>query len=389
MLHLIRNAECFSPDHLGKVDVLVGGTKILRIASNISITGNVAVRQVDASGKWLIPGLVDSLVHITGGGGEGGFTSRTPEVQLSALFKAGITTLVGALGTDSVTRTLSNLIAKARELSLGGVQSFCYTGSYHIPVKTLTGSVEGDIIYLPEFIGVGELAISDHRSSQPSLNTLASVAAEARVAGMISGKAGIVSIHVGDGKQGLSPLIDLCDKTDLPLTQFYPTHINRNPRLFDQGIEYAKQGGLVDLTTSTTAEILASGEIACHVGLAKMLNAGVPIERITFSSDGNASLPLFDKHGHLSGMQVGQVSSLWQEIRSAIIESKIEPSVALRVATQNPADILGLPTKGRIQERFDADLLLVDGKTLAIESVMTQGEWRIFEDNLLQTGPFE
>ena len=51
-------------------------------------------------------------------------------------------------------------------------------------------------------IGIGELALSDHRSSQPTRDELLRIASDAHVAGMISGKAGIVHLHLGDGERG-------------------------------------------------------------------------------------------------------------------------------------------------------------------------------------------
>ncbi|MDX1453023.1 MAG: beta-aspartyl-peptidase, partial [Oleiphilaceae bacterium] len=257
MLTLLRTVECYAPEPQGIIDILIGGGRIIATAPKLDLNlSGVELEIVDGGDSLVIPGLVDTLVHIVGGGGEGGFASRTPELPLSAAIRSGITTMIGALGTDSVTRTLSNLLAKARELQQGGIRCFCHTGSYHLPAKTLTGSVESDIVFIPEFIGVGEVAISDHRSSQPSTQQLASLAAEARVAGMIAGKSGIVSVHVGDGGQCLEPLWEVARQTDLPLTQFYPTHINRNPELFSAGITFAKAGGVIDLTTSTTPELL-------------------------------------------------------------------------------------------------------------------------------------
>ena len=390
MLTLIRGAQCFSPEPLGDQDVLIGGNRILRIAPHIEATATgVVVDEVDARDHWLVPGLVDSLVHITGGGGEGGFASRTPELQLSSAVQAGITTMVGALGTDSLTRNLANLLAKARELQAGGIYCVCHTGSYHLPVKTLTGSVEHDIVFIPEFIGVGEVAISDHRSSQPSEQALASLAAEARVAGMIAGKAGIVSVHVGDGAQCLEPLWQVSRNTDLPLHQFDPTHINRNPDLFSAGIAFAKAGGVIDLTTSTTPELIADGEVTCGEGLRRCLQAKVPASRITFSSDGNASLPRFNEAGELIGLQVGDPGSLWKAVTSAIQEYEVPVPVALAAATSNPAQVLKLEGRGRLREGGPADLLLIHTESLQIDSVMSAGAWRQRNGELLARGCFE
>ena len=85
----------------------------------------------------------------------GGFGFRTPELAAREALSAGVTTLVAALGTDSLTRSPAQVLGKVREFRAAGVSAFMYTGSYHLPVKTLTGTVESDIMLIPEVLGVG------------------------------------------------------------------------------------------------------------------------------------------------------------------------------------------------------------------------------------------
>ena len=47
---------------------------------------------IDLKDAYVLPGLIDSHVHITGGGGESGPGSRVPPLQLSQLTRAGVTT---------------------------------------------------------------------------------------------------------------------------------------------------------------------------------------------------------------------------------------------------------------------------------------------------------
>ncbi len=375
MLTLIEGAEIHSPVPLGQQDLLVADGRIAWLGKGLTVPPDWPLARVDGCGRYLVPGLVDPLAHITGGGGEGGFAFRTPELAAREALSAGVTTLVAALGTDSLTRTPAQVLGKVREFRAAGVSAYMYTGSYHLPVKTLTGSVESDIMLIPEVLGVGELAISDHRSSAPTHDELARLVSEARVAGLLAGKSGVSFFHVGDGRGALAPLRALRDGTDIPLRQLYPTHCNRNPWLFAEAIDWGRAGGWVDLTTSSFPELLDDGEQLAAEALVALLESDVPADRISFSSDANASLPRFDSEGRLIELRCGQIASLWQEcVRACALGVSFE--VALGVVTANPARALGLAGKGAIAVGQDADLLLIDPNTLAIQRVMSGGQWR-------------
>lgn len=388
MLTLIKNAELYAPKYLGKKEVLICGESILAIENSIEIDSPY-VDIVDASNKLLVPGFVDSLVHITGGGGEGGYTTRTPQVNLTDLTRAGITTLVGALGTDSISRTLTELLVKAKELNEYGLSCFVHSGSYHLPLKTLTGDLQSDLVLIDECIGVGEVAIADHRGSQPTYSQLAKLASDARVGGMLSGKGGIVSIHMGPGDSMFGVLFEVVEKTDIPIAQFYPTHINRNMTLLNAGIEYTKSGGYIDLTTSSNSIAFEQGEIKCSQGLKHYLNSGGNIRQISFSSDGHASLPEFDEKGQLISLEIGSENSLFSEVRDAVLDESISLDIAIQTITSTPADILKLPKKGRIKENGDADLVLIDKEKLTIDSVMSRGRWMVINGSPAVKGTFE
>jgi beta-aspartyl-dipeptidase (metallo-type) len=390
MLKLIKNGHVYAPKDLGEKDILLIDGKIGYIQDNIEVPEQfVPVEIINAAGKIVIPGLIDSHVHITGGGGEGSYKTRTPELVLSDATTSGVTTIVGVLGTDGTTRTMTNLIAKARALNEEGITCYIHTGSYQVPVKTLTGSIENDIILIDLIIGCGEIAIADHRSSQPTREELARLAAESRVGGMLSGKSGIVNVHVGGGKDCLQLIEQVVDTTEVPITQFHPTHINRNKRLLDAGIKFAKKGGFVDFTTSTLPSASDSETIKSSKGLKEMLEAGVPIERITFTSDAQGSLPHFDEHGQFIGLGVAKIKSLYEEIKDAILVEQIPVETAIRVATANPADVLKLHYKGRIKEGIDADILLLNKNDLAIDTVIAKGKVMVENGETVVKGTFE
>ncbi len=375
-IYIIKDACVYSPDSLGKQDIAFTQNKILHIG-NINETAlsdaNLPLEVIDGGSSIVTPGFVDPLVHITGGGGEGGFHTRTPQMQVSDAVKHGVTTLVAALGTDAITRSLEDVIAKAKSLKYYGLSSYIYSGNYHVPIKTITGDLTKDIMMIEEVIGVGEVAIADHRGSQVSCHELSRIASQARVAGMLSNKSGIVFIHVGSGKDKLDKLHEVINSSSIPITQFLPTHINRNQSLLKAGFEWVKKGGYIDFTASANDSFIDPDEIDAAEAVAKALDAGIDVNRISISSDGNASLPVFDKAGELIGLEVGSVSSLQHTLTKMISKFHIPMELALGCITSNPASMLKL-TKGRLSADADADLLVMDESNFQIKHVFASGK---------------
>lgn len=390
MLTLIKGGEVYAPSYMGKKDVLLVGNKIGYIKDEIGIPKNfVDIDIIDAKDKYVVPGFIDSHVHICGGGGEGSFKTRTPEIQLTDITLGGVTTVIGVLGTDGTTRTMSNLIAKARGLEEEGITTYVYTGSYQVPIRTITGSIQDDIILIDKIIGVGEVALSDHRSSQPTVEDIMKIAAEARVGGILSGKGGVVNIHMGDGDRQLDFIEEIVETTEIPVTQFLPTHMGRNTKLFTKSIEYAKKGGFVDFTTSSSNKDKKTIDTKPSRALKILLEEGVSPKNITFSSDGQGSLPKFDKEGNFIGLGVGKVISLYEEVRDAILDEGVSMDKALMTITSNPANILKLHRKGYIKEGMDGDIVLIDKNTLEIDTVVAMGRIMILEGEVIVKGTFE
>lgn len=369
---LIKNIETYSPNYLGEKDILIAGNKFIAIDEDISL--HYETKIIDGKNLIAIPGLIDSHVHIIGGGGEAGFNSRTPELNEMDMIKGGVTTVVGTLGTDGISRTMEDLIAKAKSIKENGFSCWTYTGNYHIPIKTLTDSIEKDIMFIEEIIGVGELAISDHRSSYPTYKELKTIATKSRVAGMLSGKSGKINVHIGRGQDLLNPILELIQRTDIPIKQFIPTHMARNKKLLDSAIEYSELGGLIDITASSTKKILEAGEIKCSKAVKYLIENNVPIENISITSDGQGSLPVFDKEGNNIGLKVGKVNSIYNEIKDMVKKENIELSKALKTVTSNPAINLKLKNKGFIKNNYDADIVLIDKNELSIKYFIANGQ---------------
>jgi beta-aspartyl-dipeptidase (metallo-type) len=385
MFTLIRNARIYTPEALGIRDMLIVGRYIVKISERIELPADFEGRIISADGKMVVPGLIDLHVHLLGGGGEGGFRTRTPEITLSSIAAAGVTTVVGCLGTDDVSRRPETLLAKAMQLEEEGISSYIYTGSYQFPLPTITGSVRKDVALVPKVVGVGEIAISDHRSSQPSFEELSRAAAEARVGGMIGGKAGVVHLHVGNGSSMLDPMLRIVKETEIPIGQFLPTHLTRTEALLREAIAFAGMGGNIDFTVGARHLGFAS-DVSRAVTMA--MEQGIPVERISLSSDSNGSLPLFDETGKLIRLAVGDIRNLFTEF-CGLVREGIAMEHALKMVTSNPAERVGIfQHKGSLDEGKDADLVVL-GPDLSIESVMAKGRLLVHKGEALVKGTFE
>ena len=393
MIKLIQNIDIYAPEHLGKKDVLIIHDKIVKIADagSLSIPSYFPEsEQIDGTNLILTPGFIDCHVHVLGGGGEGGFANRTPEATMEGLTKFGVTTVVGCLGTDGIGRDMCALVAKTKGLNEQGISAYCYTGSYQVPVRTLTDSIPKDIMMIQEIIGTGEIAISDHRSSQPTFEEFTRVAADTRLGGVLSGKAGIINVHLGDGSRGMELINRVIDETEIPASQFLPTHVNRNEALFCQAIEYALKGGAVDFTGNEDIDywVTVSDEVRVCDGIKRMLDEGISSDLFTISSDGQGSLPLFSADGQFLGIGMGQSSCLLKEVRECVQRENIPLEIAIKAITANPARVLCLDTKGQIKDGFDADLCLMT-EDLNIHTVIAKGHVMVKDGEPIVKGMFE
>jgi beta-aspartyl-dipeptidase (metallo-type) len=386
MLTLIENAQLFAPEARGTSCLLVGGGRILYVgADRIELDPRLLAERLDLDGAPLVPGFIDAHVHVTGGGGEDGFSTQAMPVPLGGFTLNGVTSVVGLLGTDDETRSTASLLARTRALREEGLSAWCWTGGYHVPVTTLTGSVRRDIVALGPVIGLGEIAISDHRSSQPTHDELARLASEVHVAGLLSRKAGVMHLHLGNGPRGLEPVRRLLAQTELPPRMFHPTHVNRRKALFEEACALAQGGSSIDMTAFPVAE----GEDAWSTadGWERFHDQGGPADRLTISSDGGGCLPVFDAQGELQHMDFatskGLPDALVELLRRGHALDEVLPAL-----TSNVAQLLRLHRKGRVKAGLDADLVVL-GEDHRPLHVMARGQWMVRDGRAVITGTFE
>jgi beta-aspartyl-dipeptidase (metallo-type) len=373
MFTLLKEASIYSPDFLGKKDILFCFDKIAAIKNSIDPSALDDVEVLDCSNKLIFPGFIDLHVHIAGGGGEGGFSTRTPSATADDILKTGVTTVVGVLGADGVTRSVENLYAQAKQLEAGGLSTYMYTGSYQVPVVTLTGSIQKDIVFVDKIIGVGELCLEDHRAFQPTFDEIARIAAQTRNGALISGKAGLVHFHMGLGETGLEYLFRMMNETLIPVSHFLPTHVNRTGMLFEQACSYLQKGGYIDLTAGFIPSKEDPDCVASYDALKKLVDTGADIGRVTMSSDAYGSVPVFDGLGNVISSDTVTTKILFDELKVAIKEKGIPIETAISLVTKNAAGVLKIhKQKGSLETGKDADCVICD-KDLNIETVFAKG----------------
>lgn len=378
-MKLIKNAQVFAPEKTGIKDLFVVGEKIISVEDSISWQPP-GCEIIDLEGEILTPGLIDQHIHITGAGGKLGYHSMTPDIPVEELIACGTTTVVGLLGTDGVARSLTGLYAKVKALELEGISAYMLTNYFGIPPLTLTGSILEDMILIDKVIGC-KIAISDPRSSFPTEDELLKILREVHVGGLTSGKGGILHIHLGALPSGMKILLDLVKKFEFPIEHISPTHVGRTKALFEDAIEFAKMGGMIDVSTGGTKFDLVYKQIIYA------LDKGVSIDNITLSSDGNAGMAKKNEKAEVIGFYKAPVHQNLENVILLIKESGLPVEQALKLITSNPAKNLSLKTKGRIAVGMDADFCFFD-QDMKLMGVMARGKLMMKNKKILIKNAF-
>ena len=380
MITLIKNAEIYAPKYLGKKDILIANEKIVAIEDNLDEFSKLSFVW-DAKGKITTPGLIDQHIHVIGAGGNNGYASMTPEVTLSELIACGSTTVVGLLGTDGTARNIRTLYSKVKSLEQEGITAYMFCGYYGVDTVTITDSIQGDMICIDKVLGC-KIAISDIRSSYPTATELLRKLRDVRVGGSIANKKGILHVHLGNLDSKMDLLFELVEKYHFPIEHISPTHVGRTQALFEQSIEFAKLGGSIDITTG------ASKYTDPYKMVVYALEKGVNIENITFSTDGHAGLTKFDENNNKIGFKKAPIHQNLSEVVQLIKKAGFTIEDAFKLITTNPAQNLGLKTKGKIEVGFDGDLCFFNSD-FVLQDVFARGKQMMRETKIISKGSFE
>ena len=380
MLKLIRNGLVYSPEKLGKKDILIAGEKIVRIDDHISISG-VKIQEYDFDGKIVTPGFIDQHVHITGGGGQTGYSSMVPEVQMSELIACGTTTVVGMLGTDGFVKELTTLYAKCKALDMDGITAYMLTSYYGLPEKTILSSVANDLIFIDKVIGC-KLAISDDRCSFPSEAEILRLINQVRLGGFTSNKTGILHLHVGALESGIEVLLEIARKYPTLVQHISPTHVIRTKALFEQSIQFAKLGGMIDVSTGGT-QYDEPYQCVLHA-----INQGVSVGLMTYSSDGRGGVRKIDPNTGEDTYRPAPLYRNYTEMVKLVKEGGLPLEQALCLITSSPAKNLKILHKGHIREGYDADFCVLD-QELNLTEVFAKGTIMMADSKVVRKGKYE
>jgi beta-aspartyl-dipeptidase (metallo-type) len=384
---LIRGARVFDPGDRGIVDLLILSGRIAVVGTHLSVPRGIGEGEVlEASGRIVVPGLIDGHIHVMGASGLGGPATRTTDLQIDHIVTAGVTTVVSPLGADSLSRSIPALLARAAALEAEGISAYCYTGGWKVPVPTLTGDPQADVAFVDRIVGV-KVSISETLAPACSTDDLCRLAQAAYVGGRLAGKAAVLHAHIGDQPEGLAPLQEVQRRTGVPSDRLVATHANRNPHLWQQALEYARTGGSIDLTAMQRPETGHARAIRPAKAILEALAAGVPAIRITLSSDSGAAYPRLDAAGHETGWYMAGPGCLLHTMRE-LVEDGLTWGQAVAFATRHVADLLGLRHKGRLAEGCHADLVFLTDSG-QVDRVYGHGHLLVEGGNPIVRGPFD
>jgi beta-aspartyl-dipeptidase (metallo-type) len=358
---MIRNGHVYDPEDVGVADLLVAGGKIVQVGPGLPALPDWLgpIVEVDASGKRVVPGFIDSHLHLTGGGGNDSYASRIPDLQLSDLTRAGITTAVSCLGVDPIAKTLDSMLMKALGMEEEGITTFIYAGSFVFGEPTFFGDLRRDLTLIEKMLGI-KIALAESRGSHPPVEELARLASEAYSGGLLSGKPGCLNIHLGQKDEDPYPLLSAAlQRSGVPPDRFVATHVNYTSELLDGALAFAGHGTYLNVDSILAPRLGVTRAVEPHLAVARMLEAGIPVERIGMSSDGNASVPRLQPDGSRGPYRLGFDTMV--ETVGLMVDAGLDVPTALKTVTSTPARMLGLQgRKGYLRPGMDADIVTLD-----------------------------
>ncbi len=383
---LLKGGKVFDPEDRGAADVLILGQEIAAVGPGLAAPTGIGDGEVlDVTGRILLPGLIDCHIHVMGASGLGGPTTRSTDLQIERIAGVGVTTVVSPLGADSLSRSIPSLLARATALECEGISAYCYTGGWWNPVPTLSGNPQADVAYVDRILGV-KVAISEPMAPAYSVEELCRLAHAAWTGGRLAAKSAVLHVHAGDLPEGLTPVREVQRRTGIPADRLVVTHVNRNPDLWRQAVEYAKAGGSIDLTVMQRPQTGHPHALPADQAIRQALAGGVPAARMTLSSDSGVPYPHVDSEGRVTGLYMAGPDAILETVRE-LVGDGLGWGQAVAFATKHGADLLGLKRKGQLTAGRDADMLVLDTSG-RLERVYARGRLLVRDGAPAVRGPY-
>lgn len=370
----------------GVADVLILGNEIAAMGTDLPAPTGIGEGAIlDIGERILLPGLIDGHIHVMGASGLGGPTTRCTDLQIERIAGVGVTTVISPLGADSLSRTIPCLLARAMALECEGISAYCYTGGWKQPLPTLTGDPQADVAFVDRVLGI-KVAISEPMAPIYDLDELCRLAHAAYTGGRLAGKRAVLHAHIGNHPEGLGALREVQRRTGIPPDHLQAIHVNRNPGLWKQAMEYAREGGNIDITATQRPETGYPQAIRPVEAIREALASGIPVERITLSTDSGVTYPRLDANGKVIGLYMAGPEAILATMRE-LVAGGMDWGQASAFAGSHVADLLGLSHKGRVAPGRDADLLILNSAG-EVDRVFCRGRLLVDDGKPRVRGPF-
>lgn len=318
-------------------DVAVYQGKIVAVDADVSAYVGPETRHVDATGKYLVPGLIDGHIHV-----ECSKLSLTRFAQ--AVVPHGTTSIVSGLDEYISVVGVTGLDELFTEIDQSAMKVFWglpYKTPYTIPTSTISYNVSA----------------ADHERIQPQENCYGvweTVREAIQMKDEDTLKAILTAQKYHKPVFGCSPMA-----TGIDLNEFLMSgvHVDHESYSHEEFLEKARKGVHVVIRESSVTKFLKENIRAITEGA-----AGVA-RHTSFCTDDVNARDILD-YGHLDHM-----------VRLAI-KAGVSPMTAIQMASLNSAEAYHIDdTVGSIAPGKDADILLVDQPgTFNVETVISKGQ---------------
>lgn len=318
-------------------DVAVYQGKIVAVDADVSAYVGPETRHVDATGKYLVPGLIDGHIHV-----ECSKLSLTRFAQ--AVVPHGTTSIVSGLDEYISVVGVAGLDELFTEIDQSAMKVFWglpYKTPYTIPTSTISYNVSA----------------ADHERIQSQENCYGvweTVREAIQMKDEDTLKAILTAQKYHKPVFGCSPMA-----TGIDLNEFLMSgvHVDHESYSHEEFLEKARKGVHVVIRESSVTKFLKENIRAITEGA-----AGVA-RHTSFCTDDVNARDILD-YGHLDHM-----------VRLAI-KAGVSPMTAIQMASLNSAEAYHIDdTVGSIAPGKDADILLVDQPgTFNVETVISKGQ---------------